>query len=165
MKETFAIRVYKEYFNFASCHFLIFGDGTREPLHGHNYQVQVKVEGEVVGGDLVIDFIPFKPMVKGFCDEMDHLTILPEHNPHLEISHRDGQVEVRHSDGSFFSFPEQDVRILPVPNTSTEMLAKHLTGRIHHGIKERMTEARVHAIEVQVEESSGQCGICRFELD
>ena len=83
MEHTYAIRVYKEYFNFAACHFLIFADGTREPLHGHNYQVQVKVDGDVVEGDIVIDFIPFKPMVKRFCDEIDHLTLLPEFNPHL----------------------------------------------------------------------------------
>ena len=85
MKETYAIRVYKEYFNFASSHFLIFADGTREPLHGHNYQVQVLVEGEIIKGDLVIDFIPFKPLVKKLCDDLDHRMLLPRTNPHLAI--------------------------------------------------------------------------------
>ncbi len=42
MRETYAIRVYKQYFNFGSAHFLIFADGSREELHGHNYQVQVR---------------------------------------------------------------------------------------------------------------------------
>ena len=32
--KRFGVRVYKQYFNFASSHFLIFADGTREALHG-----------------------------------------------------------------------------------------------------------------------------------
>ena len=164
MEQTYAIRVYKEYFNFASCHFLIFADGSREPLHGHNYQVQVKVDGDIVKGDIVIDFIPFKPMVKRFCDELDHLTILPQLNPHLEIDITDRGVEVRHTDGSYFCFPPQDVLLLPLPNTSTEMLAKYLSGRILKGIREEIPQANIHALEVQVAESSGQSGICCTKL-
>ena len=75
MRESYAIRVYKQYFNFGSAHFLIFADGTREELHGHNYQVQVKLEGAVIEGDLVVDFIPFKPVVKALCDELDHVHV------------------------------------------------------------------------------------------
>ena len=164
MKHSFAIKVYKEYFNFASCHFLIFADGSREPLHGHNYRVQVKVEGEVVDGDVVIDFIPFKPMVRRFCDALDHFTLLPEFNAHLEIEVTDRGVEVTHSDGSYFCFPPQDVKVLPIPNTSTEMLAKYLAAQILDGIKAEIPDASVQALEVQVEESSGQSGICRAEL-
>ena len=86
MRESYAIRVYKQYFNFGSAHFLIFADGTREHLHGHNYQAQVKVEGALDDGDVVIDFIPFKPLVKALCDSLDHCTLLPRDNPFLEVS-------------------------------------------------------------------------------
>ncbi len=165
MRESFAIRVYKQYFNFASAHFLIFGDGTREELHGHNYQVQVKVEGDLDGGDLVIDFIPFKPLVKRLCDDLDHVTILPRDNPHLTLTEHDDRVEVRHRDGSYFCFPRRDVRVLPVPNTSTEMLARFLAHRIIEALPSRIPTAVVRAIEVHVEESAGQSGICRIDLD
>ena len=46
MSRRFSIEVAKDYFNFASAHFLIFANGRREPLHGHNYQVSVAMEGE-----------------------------------------------------------------------------------------------------------------------
>lgn len=164
MRESYAIRVYKQYFNFGSAHFLIFADGSRETLHGHNYQVQVKVEGEVIGGDLVIDFIPFKPLVKRLCDELDHCTLLPRDNPHLEVTVNETTVEARHGDGSYFVFPRQDTLVLPLPNTSTEMLARHLAHQIIGALPGEVPEARVHAIEVQVEESGGQCGICRVDL-
>ena len=34
--ERYGIYVDKQYFNFNAAHFLIFADGTREELHGHN---------------------------------------------------------------------------------------------------------------------------------
>ncbi len=164
MKESYAIRVYKEYFNFASSHFLIFADGTREPLHGHNYQVQVKVEGGIVEGDLVIDFIPFKPLVRQLCDDMDHCLLLPDSNPHLRIETDDTAVSVWHRDGGYFQFPKEDVRILPVPNTSTEMLARHIGHKLIEGIREKVPGADFQSIEIQVEESRGQSGICRIHV-
>jgi len=47
MPRRFSIEVAKDYFNFASAHFLIFANGRREHLHGHNYQVSVAMEGEL----------------------------------------------------------------------------------------------------------------------
>ncbi|MDP6945362.1 MAG: 6-carboxytetrahydropterin synthase [Myxococcota bacterium] len=164
MRESYAIRVYKQYFNFGSAHFLIFSDGTREPLHGHNYQAQVKVEGNLDEGDVVIDFIPFKPLVKALCDALDHCTLLPRNNPYLEIIEHEDSIEARHRDGGRFVFPLEDVKVLPIPNTSTEMLARYLAHGIIEALPARVPQAEIHAIEVQVEESGGQCGICRIEL-
>ena len=164
MQESYAIRVYKEYFNFASSHFLIFADGTREPLHGHNYQVQVQVEGAIVEGDLVIDFIPFKPLVRQLCDDIDHCMLLPESNPHLRIEETDESISVWHRDGGYFQFPKEDVRILPVPNTSTEMLARYIGHKLVDGIRAEVPDAQIKSLEIQVEESRGQSGICRIHV-
>jgi 6-pyruvoyltetrahydropterin/6-carboxytetrahydropterin synthase len=164
VEERYAIRVYKQYFNFGSAHFLIFADGSRETLHGHNYQVRVKVEGALTKGDLVVDFIPFKPLVKRLCDALDHVTLLPRDNPHLEVVEHADRVEARHRDGSFFSFPRKDVLVLPLPNTSTEMLARHLAHGILAALPGVCPDAKLRALEVQVEESGGQSGICRVDL-
>lgn len=164
MRESYAIRVYKQYFNFGSAHFLIFADGSREELHGHNYQVQVKLEGDVIEGDLVVDFIPFKPVVKALCDELDHVTLLPRDNPHLSVEVHEDRVEARHTDGSQFLFPRRDVRVLPVPNTSTEMLARYLAHRLLDEVRASLPRTRVAALEIHVEESPGQCGIYRLEV-
>ena len=164
MRESYAIRVYKQYFNFGSAHFLIFADGSREELHGHNYQVQVKLEGDVIQGDLVVDFIPFKPVVKALCDELDHVTLLPRDNPNLNVEVHEDRVEATHSDGSHFVFPRRDVRVLPVPNTSTEMLARYLAHRLLDEVQSNLPTTQVSALEIQVEESPGQCGIYRLEV-
>ncbi|MCA9515402.1 MAG: 6-carboxytetrahydropterin synthase, partial [Myxococcales bacterium] len=126
MRELFSVRLYKEYFNFGSAHFLIFGDGSREELHGHNYKVRANLFGDTIAGDLVLDFIQVKPLIKSICDSLDHRTLLPRDNPHLEVVEREDRVEARHRDGSFFCFPRRDVRILPITNTSTEMLARFI---------------------------------------
>lgn len=165
MRERYAIRVYKQYFNFGSAHFLIFSDGTREPLHGHNYQARVKVEGGLDTGHVVIDFIPFKPLIKAMCDDLDHRTLLPRFNPHLEIIEGEESVEVHHRDGGRFVFPTEDVLILPITNTSTEMLARYLATGIIKALPQHIPDAKVYAVEVEVEESGGQAGICRMELD
>ena len=164
MRERYAIRVYKQYFNFAASHFLIFGDGTRERLHGHNYQVTVRLDGDCSAGDLVVDFIPFKPIVKGICDELDHRTLLPRDNPRLRLEDREDLLWAHHDDGSRFAFPKGDVRVLPLPNTSTEMLARFVAYELAERLTAAMPEARVEALEVQVEESPGQAGLCRLEL-
>jgi 6-pyruvoyltetrahydropterin/6-carboxytetrahydropterin synthase len=165
VREQFSIRVYKEYFNFGSAHFLIFGDGTREELHGHNYRVRVMARGETIAGDLVLDFIQFKPLVKEICDQLDHRTLLPLSNPHLAVTATEDRVEVRHEDGSWFCFPRRDVCLLDLPNTSTEMLARYICRAILDVLPERVPDARLFALEVEVEESPGQCGAFRVELE
>jgi 6-pyruvoyl-tetrahydropterin synthase len=86
MKTAFSIRVYKQYFNFACSHFLVFENGTREPLHGHNYRVQVKGEAPKLTKDLVFDFLDIKPIIRKICNELDHKLILPTENPYLKIT-------------------------------------------------------------------------------
>ena len=88
MSRTFTIEVAKDYFNFASAHFLIFANGQREPLHGHNYQVSVKMEGELDRAGVVLDFITFKPLVKRICDSLDHRTLIQSNSPNLDVRRR-----------------------------------------------------------------------------
>lgn len=162
--ESYAIRVYKQYFNFGSAHFLIFGDGSREELHGHNYKVEVEVEGDTIAGDVVLDFILFKPLVKSLCDALDHRTLLPRHNPRLQVTEQEDRVEARFHDGSYFCFPRRDVLVLDLPNTSTEMLATYLARRIVAALPASIPDARVRRLSVSVEESPGQAGVYTIHL-
>lgn len=168
--KSFGVRVYKEYFNFASSHFLIFADGAREELHGHNYQVRVGVTGELGAGDLVLDFCQLKPIVRRFCAALDHRTLLPAHNDRVQLrDDEDGahlQVAFRRVDGGTdrFLFPKRDVVVLPIKNTSTERLAEHLAGQIVAAIAVEAPDARLSRFEIEVEESSGQCGQYAVEL-
>ena len=168
MPPTFGVRVYKTYFNFASSHFLLFADGTREELHGHNYQVRVRVEGQIGPGDMVLDFCRLKPIVRRCCDELDHRTLLPTQNPKLTF-HEDGdyvEVHVERPAGGHdrFLFPERDVLRLPISNTSTERLAELLATRVLALLAEQEPDAKLSRFEIEVEESGGQCGVYGVDL-
>ena len=151
----FSIKVYKQYFNFACSHFLIFADGSREPLHGHNYRVTVQGKSTDLNGDMVFDFLDIKPIVRKICDSLDHKLLLPGENPLVKFSFQEKNLEYITPDGDFFSFPQQDVLILPLSNISAERLALYLAEKIKKNIK---TDYNFNFpyLEVEVEETPGQ---------
>jgi len=163
MLRRFNIEVAKDYFNFASAHFLIFSNGRREALHGHNYQVSVAVEGELDSSGVLLDFIAFKPLVKQACDELDHRTLIQSASPFLKVRQGRREIEVLYKDQRIV-LPRRDVILLPVVNTSTELLAEYIAGRIKGKIRRRFPGARVHRIEIGVEESRGQGGLFQGEF-
>ena len=153
---NYSIRVYKQYFNFASSHFLMFEDGSREPLHGHNYRVTVKGEHSKLKGDMVFNFLDLKPIVRKICNLLDHRVLLPRQNENLLIeSEGDNYLVIFRPDGSRFSFPKSDVLLLPVSNTSVERLASYLAGQISEVLWQKY-RFRFQTMEVEVEETPGQ---------
>jgi 6-pyruvoyltetrahydropterin/6-carboxytetrahydropterin synthase len=162
--ERFGVRVYKQYFNFASAHFLIFPDGTREELHGHNYQVRVHVSGGLDAGDVVIDFMKLKPLVKKTCDSLDHRTILPLGHPLLAVKAGEDEVEAVFAGRDRFVLPRRDVVLLQVHNTSTERLAEWIAHDVKRRVEEVVPGAALTLLEVEVEESGGQCGVYGIDL-
>jgi 6-pyruvoyltetrahydropterin/6-carboxytetrahydropterin synthase len=163
-KSKYTLRVEKEAFNFACAHFLIFADGSREPLHGHNYRAWVEVEGELGPGHYVLDYITFKPIVKQLCDELDHKTILPSQSEHLKVKKQGEQVLAEYADGTKFAFPVADTLILDLPNTSTELLATLLAQRVYDVLRQRGEHKHLSAITVGVEEAPGQQTSYRYDL-
>jgi len=151
----FSIKVYKQYFNFACSHFLIFSDGSREPLHGHNYRVTVQGKSTDLNGDMVFDFLNIKPIVREICDSLDHRLLLPGENPSVKISFQDKNLHYVTPDGDFFSFPVKDVLILPLANISAERLAMYLARKIKAKIKLDYNFNFPH-LEIEVEETPGQ---------
>jgi 6-pyruvoyltetrahydropterin/6-carboxytetrahydropterin synthase len=157
MPRRFSIEVAKDYFNFASAHFLIFANGQREPLHGHNYQVSVAMEGELDKAGVVLDFISFKPLVKKICDDLDHRTLIQTESPLITLHRSSNAVEIIYKKERLV-LPRGDVILLPLVNTSTELLAEYVANQIRRKVRQRFS-ATVRSIEVAVEEARGQRGI------
>ncbi len=154
----FSIKVYKQYFNFAASHFMIFADGSREPLHGHNYRVTLQGEAPRLEKDMVFDFLDIKPIVREVCDGLDHKLLVPKDHPALRIDVAGPNTVLTAPDGSVFSIPTTDVLLLPIPNSSAECLAVHLTGEIRRRVQERFG-FRFAKLEVEVEETPGQSAV------
>ena len=162
MSRRFSIEVAKDYFNFASAHFLIFANGRREPLHGHNYQVSVALEGELDRAGVVLDFIRFKPLVKKVCDDLDHRTLIQTESPDIKVRRRPKDVEILYKKQRIL-LPRGDVILLPLKNTSTELLAEYVADRLRRKVR-REFSATIKSMEVAVEEARGQRGIFRGEF-
>lgn len=158
MSLPFSIKVYKQYFNFASSHFMIFENGTREPLHGHNYRVQVKGEAPNLCGDMVFDFLNIKPIVREVCDSLDHKLLIPRDCKHLKIHTEQKNYVIETPDESRFSIPKEDVLLLPIVNTSSELMAVYICDEIRSKIFNKFG-FRFNCIEVEVEETPGQSAV------
>lgn len=153
------VRVSQDNLVFCAGHFMLFPQGS-EPLHGHNYRVAVALEGEL-RDDMVMDFIALKRLVKTLVDELDHRVLLPAEHPRLRLTIGEDEVEAV-VDGKRYVFPISDVRILPIPNTSAEWLARYLAGQLRVRLP---ADLRLRALEVEVEESFGQSAVYREVVD
>ena len=162
MSRRFGIEVAKDYFNFASAHFLIFANGKREPLHGHNYQVSVAIEGELDRAGVVLNFITFKPLVKQICDSLDHRTLIQTESPIVAVRQKAKEVEILYKKQRLI-LPRSDVILLPLVNTSTELLAEYVADQIKRKVRQQFS-ATIKSMEVAVEEARGQRGIFRGEF-
>jgi 6-pyruvoyltetrahydropterin/6-carboxytetrahydropterin synthase len=144
------LEIDKEGIGFAAAHFSILAGGS-ERIHGHNYRVSLRARGSVRRDGTVVDFAALKQAVRAECDLLDHHMLLPGECPDVAIERLgDGHIEVREA-GRRFVFPEAEVRVLPVRNTTCECLAAYLVGRV----RDRLGELPVR-LEVTVEESPGQ---------
>src|SRR5271156_2229945 len=117
----FSIYVAKENLKFSAAHFIAY-PGFREPLHGHNYQVGVRVEGRLCGTGYVLDFGLIKKLTKEIADRLDERTIIPANSDCLKIEIAENSVKVRYEQDQFV-FPAQDVAMLPLTHSSAEELA------------------------------------------
>jgi 6-pyruvoyltetrahydropterin/6-carboxytetrahydropterin synthase len=157
----YKVVVEKDYLVFASGHFITYTD-TCETLHGHNYRVRAEIEGELDANAYVWDFVTFKRLMRKLVDELDHRMLLPLNNPALQLSEQGTSIEVLYKDARYV-FPRRDVVLLPIPNTTAEMLASFLLGRLKQELL-ALGGGKIKALAVEVEESFGQSAWCRERL-
>ncbi len=160
MEQNFSIKVYKQYFNFAAAHFLVFADGSREPLHGHNYKVAVEGKKKKLNADMVFDFLDLKPLVRDLCNTLDHRLLLPAENPLLKFENSpDAQIQkIKTPDGMEWALPKKDIVVLPISNTSVERLAQYLAIELAQVVKRKFNFSFSELI-LEVEETPGQSAV------
>ena len=164
MKSEFAIDVAKEDFKFSAAHFIAY-PGFREPLHGHNYQVGVRVEGKLAPTGYLIDFGLIKEIVRSITNRIDERTIVPIKSDCLKIDRpNDRQVRVRYQSDEFI-FPAADVAMLPIVHSSAEELARYIWSELAADLKARNAAPEADVIEISVAEGPGQAAIYRHSVD
>ena len=137
---------------------MIFENGGREPLHGHNYRVQVRGEAPDLAGDMVFDFLDIKPIVREVCDFLDHKLLIPKDNKHLKIYTEKKNYIIETPDEDYFSIPMTDVLLLPILNTSAERIAVYICDEIRKKVLQKFGFS-FNSLEVEVEETPGQSAV------
>jgi 6-pyruvoyltetrahydropterin/6-carboxytetrahydropterin synthase len=163
MNKRFHVRVSKDYLSFCSGHFITFDGDKCERLHGHNYRAAVEVEGPLDENRYVFDFVALKKITKSILDELDHRMMLPTTNPHIVLEERDGSVRAFYRDREW-AFPRDDCVLLPLENTTAELLAEYLAGRLRDALRASYRfEAEI--LRVEIEETIGQSATCELGPD
>ena len=160
MIERFKVRVTKDHLVFCSGHFISYEGDRCERLHGHNYRASVEIEGALDANYYVFDFIALKSRTKVIVDELDHRVMLPTRNAHIKVAEQGRSIHVRYRDREWL-FPRDDCVLLPIENTTAEMLARYIAQRLaddlqeHHGYQPEV-------MRVEVEENIGQSATCEW---
>ncbi|MBY0395126.1 MAG: 6-pyruvoyl tetrahydropterin synthase family protein [Thermoleophilia bacterium] len=157
---AYKVRVTKDYLVFSAGHFITYNGDECERLHGHNYRVAVEVEGPLDENHYVFDFIALRDFTKRLTDALDHRMLLPTQSPYIHLDEDGPNWRVRYRD-RHWSFPRDECVLLPIPNTTAELLADYLGDRLReefvaHGLP------LPAVMRMEVEENFGQWAISEW---
>lgn len=160
MSDTYHVRVTKAEHVFSAGHFITFG-GHCERLHGHNYHVAAEVTGALDENHLVIDFLLVRAKLLEIVKWLDHYMLLPTGHPQIHVEEKGREVTVTYADRRWI-FPSGDCRILPIPNTTAELLAAFIGGKLLAELG-HAANGLTH-LRLEVDECDGQVGIWERKL-
>lgn len=160
--ERFAVWIEPAELHFNAAHFITFG-GTCENLHGHNFHVRLRVHGDNTGDAFVVDFVELTALAREVCATLHDRVLLPGASREVRLTRGDGWIEAS-AYGKRFVLPAQNCAVLPVANTTAEMLAWHIGEELLRALRARERLDNLDEIEVAVEEADRQWGVCRRPL-
>jgi 6-pyruvoyltetrahydropterin/6-carboxytetrahydropterin synthase len=158
----FHIRVANDDLVFSAGHFITLEAGKCERLHGHTYRVTAEVHGPLSDNQYVIDFVAVANALKAIVAELDHRMLLPTQHPAIHVSTRAEQVEVAFADRRW-SFPQDDCLLLPIANTTTELLAKCVGERLLALLHTPGGDSP-EKVRIEIAEGAGVSAVCEFNF-
>src|SRR5204862_7432512 len=111
----------------------------------------------------LLHFTRLKDLVKRLTDEIDHRVLLPLQSTKIQVREEGETVRVAGAGKPRYVLPREDCALLPMPNTTVEMLAQYLAGRVSQELASAGGIA-LRAVEVEVEENFGQSATYRESL-
>jgi 6-pyruvoyltetrahydropterin/6-carboxytetrahydropterin synthase len=157
---SFHIRVANDDLVFSAGHFITLEGGRCERLHGHTYRVAVEVYGPLDENQCVVDFLVVRNALKSIISGLDHRMLLPTEHPTIRVSPRGSEIEVTCGDRRWV-FPAHDCLLLPVANTTTELLARYVGERLLADLTGCGVGAPGH-VWVEIGEGSGAAAVCEL---
>lgn len=152
--EQFKVRVTKDHLVFCCGHFISYEGHRCERLHGHNYRAAVELEGVLDENFYVFDFVALKRLTKTIIDELDHHMLVATKNPLIPVEETADKIRMAYKDREWI-FPRGDCFLLPIENTTAELIARYIATRLLASLKSE-SDFVPHALRVEVEENVGQ---------
>jgi 6-pyruvoyl tetrahydropterin synthase/QueD family protein len=161
MPDSRKVTVERNRLRFAAAHMATFGGGC-EPLHGHNYDVMIELEGELTEDSWVWDFGAVKRAAREIAEELDHHFLLQRDSKHLTIAEAAGSWTISFGERTY-AFPKSDVYVLPIENTTAECISEWFAARLITALK---VQGATHLtrVSVGIEEMPGQAGWYTVEM-
>ncbi|MFN7684231.1 MAG: 6-pyruvoyl trahydropterin synthase family protein [Oligoflexia bacterium] len=153
------IYVGKDAHKFSAAHMTVFPDGTKERLHGHNFQVTVALDLSEIGFKSFLDFGVVKSALNAQCKEWDDRLLLAENCPFFFVQARSDEELDFKLCGKRYVVPADEVVLLPLENIATETLAREFCHRFIARLDPALLRGLVTGVEVHITESRGQGGV------
>jgi 6-pyruvoyltetrahydropterin/6-carboxytetrahydropterin synthase len=159
----FYVRIAGDDLVFSAAHFITLGGGACEPLHGHDYRVTAEVYGPLGEEHYVADFVALRGALRGIVATLDHAVLLPTLHAAIRVTAgEENAEEVQVTwEGRRWVFPRADCRLLPLANTTAELLAQHIAGRLWEEIH-ALSGKPPQRLRIEVAESAGQSAGCEL---
>ena len=161
MQEQYRVRVSDDRLVFSAAHFITVAADCCERLHGHNYRVAAEVSGPLDENHCVVDFLVLCENLQAILQELDHRVLLPTESAAILVTAGDEEVTATFAQRRWV-FPRGDCALLPVANTTAELLAGYVAGRLLERL-ETGTGFRPSMVRVEIEESFGQSAVCEIQ--
>ena len=158
--ERYSVRIAQDDLVFSAGHFITYEGDVCEPLHGHDYRVAAEVHGPLDENQYVVDFLALRDALKAIVDELDHHVLLPTEHPRIRVSAGEREVEVTF-EARRWVFPRADCVLLPLANTTTELLARHVARRLLDELETRCA-TRPSSVRIKIDECYGQSAACEL---
>jgi 6-pyruvoyltetrahydropterin/6-carboxytetrahydropterin synthase len=156
MGESYRVRIAKAEHVFSAAHFITYA-GRCERLHGHNYRVAAEISGPLDDDHLVVDFLAVREALREIIARLDHYVLLPTTHEDIIVVEEGEEIHAAFGDRRWI-FPRGDCRLLPVANTTAELLAAYIGHQLKVAIEGRTGLEEPH-LRIELDECDGQLAI------
>lgn len=158
--ETYKVSLEKDNLVFSAAHFITFNGNICESIHGHNYRVKCEVVGSLDENGYVVDFIALRDALTEIVSALDHHVVLPTKHSAIKVVDDGTEVTVTFEKKRWV-FPTEDCVLLPIVNTTAELMAWFIGGELKKKTKSKFDN--VTKLIVAVDENRGQWGVVEMD--
>ncbi len=160
--KKFQLYIRKEGLKFSSAHMTVFRDGTKEPLHGHNYITEIYITLRDISLKKMVSFYYFKKILASICNEWDDRVLIAKKCPFLEVlSDTEEEFEFLLCKKRYV-LPKDEVALLDLENISVEWLADLFCQKFLDRLDPGLLGPLITGIQIKIEETSGQGALAEW---